>query len=420
MYYDFALGFRVACGIPNEPARSTNAPIPEEPWADTPPVKRFPPKKFSTDWPQLGFDTRRTGFNPHEQHLGSANVGALEILWTNSVGFTINTGVCVADGVVYYGNYGGEFRAVDAATGEPIWTRSLEGSHTGQAVVDGVVYVTSRATYASGGKVYAFDASNGKTIWLWDARDRQVRWPLVARDVLYVRLSKPSNITLQALDPRTGGRLWNVSPGGAMAVADGIAYVSASNTLHAIDSVNGEILWTGRMEEEKARLSRPAVGDGVVYAHSNTGHLCAFDGTSDGPETRSPLWIGVTQKQEKRGPQAPALAYGKVYVGAKNTFYAFDVSGSQAAERSPVWTATTEGSFFDPAPSVANGVVYSACGNSYIYAFDASTGDVLWKYSTGRRVFPMRSSPAIVDGCLFHAATFEFKLYAFHVPEKQR
>jgi len=151
--------------------------------------------------------------------------------------------------------------------------------------------------------------------------------------------------------------------------------------------------------------------------HSSAGYLYAFDVSRRERDACAPLWVGLTQKQrEDRGPQRPALAYGKVYVGANGTFYAFDMEGGEAPERPPAWTATTKCSFFGHPPSVANGVVYSTCGNSYLYAFDAFTGNVLWRYYTPGRGYPMRSTPTIVDGRLYHAATFDFKLYVFHVP----
>jgi hypothetical protein len=64
---------------------------------------------------------------------------------------------------------------------------------------------------------------------------------------------------------------------------------------------------------------------------------------------------------------------------------------------------------------VANGVVYVTCDNNYLYALDAATGEILWSYYTSAD-YPQRVAPTIVDGRLFHAATFNFKLYAFALP----
>ena len=55
----------------------------------------------------------------------------------------------------YYGDDGGEFRAVEAATGRTIWSQRLVEKHQSHAVVDGVAYVSSI------NRLFAFDADFG-------------------------------------------------------------------------------------------------------------------------------------------------------------------------------------------------------------------------------------------------------------------
>ena len=81
---------------------------------------------LADDWPQSGFEPQHTGFNPNEKILGPYNVGDLEVAWTNSTPCTVCS-PSVVDGIVYYGHYCGEIRAVDAETGQAIWSRSLDG-----------------------------------------------------------------------------------------------------------------------------------------------------------------------------------------------------------------------------------------------------------------------------------------------------
>ncbi len=49
-------------------------------------------------------------------------------------------------------------------------------------------------------------------------------------------------------------------------------------------------------------------------------------------------------------------------------------------------------------PAIANGFVYFGSGDGNIYALDATTGDLKWKFKTGDVV---HASPAIADGKLF-------------------
>jgi outer membrane protein assembly factor BamB len=362
----------------------------------------------TVDWTLAGFDAERTSFNPHEKRIGASNVGSLAVLWRNRHSSTIRGFVSVVGERAYYGDYGGEFRAVEAATGRTIWRKRLQGKHQGHAVVGGVAYVSSIK------RLFAFDAASGEPLWSKDPSSGQFGGPMVADGILYVGTSSPS--TLHALDASTGSEVWSV-PGGGIAVSDGVLYKVSAETLQALDSRTGETLWQVAVEE--GQLRGPAISDGVVYVHSTVGKLYAFDATDREAQRRSPLWVGKTSIQEKGdGTRPPAVGHGKVFVGANSTFYAFDTAPSEKSERIPVWTATVEAPFFASSPSVANGVVYSTAGNHDIYAFDVATGKVLWNYHTRGREYPMRSKPTIVNGRLYHAATFEFTLYVFHVPKK--
>jgi outer membrane protein assembly factor BamB/regulator of sirC expression with transglutaminase-like and TPR domain len=363
----------------------------------------------TTDWPQMKFGAARTGFNPHERKIGRSNVSDLKVLWSSRHRSALRSGVSVSGSMAYWGSYGGEFVAVVSATGRTVWSKSLPGKHQGQAVVDGVAYVTSSK------KLFAFDAKSGKELWTKDPPSGQFGGPLVVDKVLYVGTSSPR--TLHALNASTGDDLWNVS-GGSIAVSDGVVYKTSEVILQALDTRTGSTLWETAIQEGK--LTGPVVSDGVVYAHSTVGKLYAFDASDRKAQSRLPVWVGKTAIKEKGdGPQSPVVAYGKVFVGANSTFYAFDTATGKLSERNPVWTAKVKAPFFSSsAASVANGVVYSTAGNHDIYAFDAATGEVLWNFHTQGREYPMRSSPTIVNGKLFHAATFNFTLYVFHAPKK--
>ena len=330
------------------------------------------------------------------------------MLWRNRHRSSVRGVVSVVGDTAYYGDYGGEFRAVETTTGQTVWSQRLAGKHQGQAVVDGVAYVSSIK------RLFAFDADSGRPLWTRNPPSGRFGGPMVADSILYVGTSSPP--TLHALDASTSDTMWSVS-GGSITVSDGVVYKSIADTLQALDARTGAMLWQTHIDQ--GQFTGPTVSEGVVYLHSTVGRLYAFDAT-DRTATRL-LWVGNTSVPTKEDrPQTPAAADGKVFVGANSTFYAFDSAAGKKAVRTPVWTATVDAPFFSSsAPSVANGVVYSTAGNHDIYAFDAKTGTVLWNHHSGGRAYPMRSSPRIVDGRLYHLATFEFTLYAFHVPKAE-
>jgi outer membrane protein assembly factor BamB len=60
-------------------------------------------------------------------------------------------------------------------------------------------------------------------------------------------------------------------------------------------------------------------------------------------------------------------------------------------------------------PVVANGMVYVGTVNGTLYALDAVTGVLKWRYTTG-----ISSSPAVVNGMVYFSSVNT--IYAFHLP----
>jgi outer membrane protein assembly factor BamB len=167
------------------------------------------------------------------------------------------------------------------------------------------------------------------------------------------------------------------------------------------------IKWTFRTHGEVA--SSPAIVDGVVYVGSNDGNLYAIDQLSGAQKWKFPTGARV--------PSSPAVADGLVYFNSYDgNFYAVDTATGKlhwkfrnAGERRYAGThlhgSTPEGETMpDPfdvylsSPAAWNGAVYFGSGDGNIYALDAATGSLKWKFHTGDVV---HASPAIVDGKLY-------------------
>jgi outer membrane protein assembly factor BamB len=156
-------------------------------------------------------------------------------------------------------------------------------------------------------------------------------------------------------------------------------------------------------------VSSPVFADGVVYFGGDDGNVYAV-GAADGHQ----LW-----KSKTGGPVAatPALASTMVYVGSYDgKFYALDKRTGAAQ-----WKFATGGerrfeakglhgmqpknqTVADPydvylsSPVVAGGMVYFGGGDGNVYALDAQSGELQWKFQTGDVV---HASPAYADGVLF-------------------
>jgi len=156
-------------------------------------------------------------------------------------------------------------------------------------------------------------------------------------------------------------------------------------------------------------VSSPAVVDGVVYVGSNDGKLYAID-----EHTGAQEWSFTTGA---RIPSSPAVSAGLVFFPSYDgNFYAVDAAtGKQrwkfANPGERRYTAThLHGSLpageampdpFDvylSSPAIWNGAVYFGSGDGNVYALDATTGSLRWKFKTGDVV---HASPAIADGRLY-------------------
>lgn len=170
---------------------------------------------------------------------------------------------------------------------------------------------------------------------------------------------------------------------------------------------SGKVKW--KFHTSGMVISSPAVTDGTVYVGSTDGNLYAVDA-----DTGSLKW---KFSAKSRITSSPAVANGKVYFGAYDgNFYALDRSTGTLS-----WKYRTEGEHrfearhlhgvqpaaelmpdpFDSylsSPVVWNGAVYFGSGDGNVYALNASSGGVEWKFKTGDVV---HASPAIADGTVY-------------------
>ena len=156
-------------------------------------------------------------------------------------------------------------------------------------------------------------------------------------------------------------------------------------------------------------VSSPAVTDETVYVGSTDHYLYAIDRASGSQKWKF--------KTEGRVTSSPCVAGGAVYFGSYDgNFYAVDASSGAQKWKFPIpgerrfaaphiHGATPAGETMpDPfdlylsSPVVVNGVVYFGSGDTNVYALDADSGRLRWKFKTGDVV---HASPAIADGKLY-------------------
>jgi outer membrane protein assembly factor BamB len=123
--------------------------------------------------------------------------------------------------------------------------------------------------------------------------------------------------------------------------------------------------------------------------HHDLNHTRAS--TSIGPSTnyllwKSPGWINWVLS-------SPAVVDYLVYVGSEDN----NVHCLNASTGGVVWNYTT-GGYTLSSPAVADGLVYMGSLDGKVYCLNAATGALVWSYTTGASV---SSSPTVVNGRVY-------------------
>ena len=152
------------------------------------------------------------------------------------------------------------------------------------------------------------------------------------------------------------------------AIVNDTAYVgSTDGNLYAVNLATGTQRW--KFATQARVTSSPAVTNGMVYFTSFDSNLYAVDATTG------------------------KLAW-KFKTAGERRFIGTHLHGAEpAGEAMP-----DPFDFYLSSPVVWNGAVYFGSGDGNVYAVDATSGALKWKFHTGDVV---HASPAIADGVLF-------------------
>ena len=200
------------------------------------------------------------------------------------------------------------------------------------------------------------------------------------------------------------------------AIADGVVYIgSLSGHLYAIDQQTGQQKW--QFKSSRPIASSATVADGTLYFVSSAGSIVALD-----IATGQPRWTYATEYERKFEAKnlhgypspaqtipdawdvftsSPAVANGKVYFGSGDgNVYAVDARSGVLQ-----WKFATQ-DVVHASPAVAGNTVYIGSWDGHLYAIDAETGQQKWVFQGGQdpaihNQVGFQSSPAVADGTVY-------------------
>jgi outer membrane protein assembly factor BamB len=156
-----------------------------------------------------------------------------------------------------------------------------------------------------------------------------------------------------------------------------IFFGSDDGNVYAVDAGSGRQVWMARTRGPVP--STPAVAEGRVFAASYDGRLYALE-----EATGEVLWSFAT--------------------GGERRFEARGLHGMQPKQQ----TFADALDVYLSSPLVVEGTVFFGSGDGNLYALDAGSGALRWKFATGDVV---HSSPAHADGIVY-AGSWDGRLYA--------
>ncbi|MDR2204435.1 MAG: PQQ-binding-like beta-propeller repeat protein [Nitrososphaerota archaeon] len=306
-----------------------------------------------------------------------------EILWSTPTKSAMIFSGSYADGkYVRGGTDDNTMYCFDAKSGKVLWTYPADTSGyfcTGTAIGYGMVYAPNKDGY-----IYAIDLDTGNLVWRYKGPGTMIfpGTPTVADGKVYVTSGQSASYGVEygesqfaCLNAFTGDAIWTLpieaySPRDSVAIAYGYLYIIPGEVTKAVDSVSGSEydvmghVWAFASDKAKAALETKTVQlTGVGNFFASAADVVEFD----------PNAWSMFRKDAVRS----------------------SISGGKGPENlSLIWSFATNGAVVS-SPSIVDGVVYFGSQDHNIYAVNAETGRKLWSFKT---TYTVESSMAIVDG----------------------
>ena len=296
------------------------------------------------------------GSNDNYVYALDAETG--EMLWKHDTSKAVQYSPVVTDGVVYIGAQGDvdhSVHALDAMSGEQVWAAGVPypyGAEFAVTVVNGKLYAPGAS-----GEFYAMDASTGEVLWSVSVGMGSESPPAVLDGVVYLTAVN----TAYALNEATGEEIWSYGTEKFPAidhpavVVDGVYYFAPDSNLYALDVTTGHLNWYYVADDLITDV--PVVAEGMVYVRSESGGFHAVDAATGG--------LALSWENTASALRSPTVVNGFLIAESADG----NLRALVAATGEEVWSFSK--GYFDGVPSytIADGVLYVGALDGSVYAF---------------------------------------------------
>ena len=294
----------------------------------------------------------------NDNHVYALDAGTGEMLWKHDTSKAVQYSPVVTDGVVYIGAQGDvdySVHALDAMSGEQVWAAGVPypyGAEFAVTVANGKLYAPGAA-----GEFYAMDASTGEALWSVSVGMGSESPPAVSDGVVYLTAVN----TAYALNEATGEEIWSYGTEKFPArdhpavVVDGVYYFAPDSNLYALDVTTGHMNWfyvaSGLITDA------PVVAEGMVYVRSESGGFHAVDAATGG--------LALSWENTDSALRSPTVVNGFLIAESADG----NLRVLVAATGDEVWSFSK--GYFDGVPSytITGGVLYVGALDGSVYAF---------------------------------------------------
>ena len=275
--------------------------------------------------------------------------------WQFKAGGAVPNQVAIVGDAAYFANDSGTLYAINWASGAKIWDQALKrGTTTGPVVADGRIYLVDEI-----GAVVALDPGSGSNLW-----------------------ESTSHYE---------GASQLISTDGSLYLGTGDGY------LVAIDATSGAEPWKVKLTANGTSVHNPAAANGFVYAGTAGGGFVAVD-----TKTHQVAWTGDLHGDDT-GTAVASGGIAYIATGAdapSGTLHAYDAKTGKH-----LWDGPSPKL---QAPTIVEGIGFSATADGLVDAIDTTTGALRWSIQLTGKIRPM----AVVGPTLFLDSDQEHRVYA--------
>ncbi len=281
------------------------------------------------------------------------------ILWSLDLGAWVSAPPAAKAGLVYVGATDHVMYALDAGSGALLWYYSSQGEILAQPVVDGdMVFFTADndSVYDLVHRLYTLDARSGTLQWIYDTESWTPAPPAVGADAVYLGGYRRE---VYALDKNTGTELWsfkapNIVFSSPQIMAEQVLFTCIDGWVYALDAASGVASWSRKLPGFVWLAPPDGSGRLCACSHGNTLTAMALDSGEE-------LWTF------SNGDLLSCTTLAK-----KDTICAFNAEGKayliDAAEGEPLGILSTPYAFA-AAPLLVDGRIYAGSPDGFIRAY---------------------------------------------------